>query len=323
MRIISYCTTRFTIGLILCIFIVVCSSCGTGSGSADSGTISISGAFALYPMTAKWVEEFQKQYPKIRVDVSAGGAGKGMTDALARMVDLGMFSREVSEAEVARGAWKIAVTKDAVLCTVHSDNPALAQLKARGMKKADFQNIFLRDTTHNWSEIYPEVSADMHVFTRSDACGAAEIWGKYLGKNQEGLKGIGVFGDPGIADAVKKDRLGIGYNNVGYAYDAASRKRLSGIEIVPIDINEDGQISPDEDIYETLEQVMAGIAEGKYPSPPARPLYFVANGKPENKEVVLFLKWVLTEGQKYVGEAGYVQLAPDMVREQLDKLKDK
>lgn len=322
MRITLYHSYRFLTGIILCIFIAACGSGGKKSGSGDSGSISISGAFALYPMTAKWVEEFQKQYPKIRVDVSAGGAGKGMTDALARMVDLGMFSREVSEAEVGKGAWKIAVTKDAVLCTINSDNPALAQLKSRGMKKADFQRIFLSDTDHNWSEIYPGVVAGMHVFTRSDACGAAEIWGKYLGNNQESLKGIGVFGDPGMADAVKKDRLGIGYNNIGYAYDAATRKKLSGIEIVPIDINEDGQISAGENIYENLDQVMAGIAEGKYPSPPARPLYFVANGKPEKNEVILFLKWILTEGQKYVGEAGYVQLSPDMISEQLDKLKD-
>jgi len=322
MRITPYNTTRFIIGMIIWASITACSSGGKKSGSADSGTISISGAFALYPMTTKWVEEFQKQYPKIRIDVSAGGAGKGMTDALARMVDLGMFSREVSEAEAAQGAWKIAVTKDAVLCTINADNPALPQLKSRGMKKSDFQRIFLSDITHNWSEIYPEVVAGMHVFTRSDACGAAEIWGKYLGKNQEGLKGIGVFGDPGIADAVKKDRLGIGYNNVGYAYDAATRKKLAGIEIVPIDINEDGQISADENIYEILDQVMAGIAEGKYPSPPVRPLYFVANGKPEKKEVILFLKWILMEGQKYVGEAGYVQLSPEMFQEQLDKLKN-
>ncbi|MCX6224832.1 MAG: PstS family phosphate ABC transporter substrate-binding protein [Bacteroidia bacterium] len=320
MKITFYHSTKFILGMILCVSFASCSSGGEKSGSADSGTISISGAFALYPMTAKWVEEFQKQYPKIRVDVSAGGAGKGMTDALARMVDLGMFSREVSEAEVAKGAWKIAVTKDAVLCTIHSDNPALAQLKSRGMKKADFQRIFLSDTTHNWNEIYPEVSADMHVFTRSDACGAAEIWGKYLGKNQESLKGIGVFGDPGMADAVKKDRLGIGFNNVGYAYDAATRNKLAGLEIVPIDINEDGRITPDENIYETLDQVMAGIADGRYPSPPARPLYFVANGKPEKKEVILFLKWILTEGQKFVGEAGYVQLAPEMIQDQQSKL---
>jgi phosphate transport system substrate-binding protein len=59
-----------------------------------------------------------------------------------------------------------------------------------------------------------------------DAAGAPETWAKYLGnKKQEDLLGIGVFGDPGIAEAVAKDPLGIGYNNLGYAYDAASEAR--------------------------------------------------------------------------------------------------
>lgn len=47
------------------------------------GEIQLSGAFALYPMAVKWAEEFRKIHPKVRIDISAGGAGKGITDALA------------------------------------------------------------------------------------------------------------------------------------------------------------------------------------------------------------------------------------------------
>jgi phosphate transport system substrate-binding protein len=50
-----------------------------GTGQME-GTIMISGAFALYPMMQRWAEEFTKAYPKVNFDVSAGGAGKGMTD---------------------------------------------------------------------------------------------------------------------------------------------------------------------------------------------------------------------------------------------------
>ena len=38
----------------------------------------------------------------------------------------------------------------------------------------------------------------INVYTRSDACGAAEMWAKYMGKKQEDLKGIGIYGDPGM-----------------------------------------------------------------------------------------------------------------------------
>jgi phosphate transport system substrate-binding protein len=64
------------------------------------GTISLSGAFALYPLANKWAEEFKKTYPDVRFNISAGGAGKGVADALGQAVDLGMVSREVKEEEI-------------------------------------------------------------------------------------------------------------------------------------------------------------------------------------------------------------------------------
>ena len=44
------------------------------------GQISLSGAFALYPLAVKWAEEFKKLHPGVKIDVSGGGAGKGITD---------------------------------------------------------------------------------------------------------------------------------------------------------------------------------------------------------------------------------------------------
>jgi phosphate transport system substrate-binding protein len=41
------------------------------------GTINISGAFALYPITVKWAQEFKKIHPNVVFNISAGGAGKG------------------------------------------------------------------------------------------------------------------------------------------------------------------------------------------------------------------------------------------------------
>ena len=81
------------------------------------GELSLSGAFALYPLAVQWAEEFRSIYPDVRVDISAGGAGKGMTDALAGVVDLGMVSREVYPPEEAKGAVGFAVAKDAVAAT--------------------------------------------------------------------------------------------------------------------------------------------------------------------------------------------------------------
>ena len=291
------------------------------SGGSVSGNLSLSGAWALYPMALKWVEEFQKLYPGVRIDVQAGGAGKGIADALAGMVDVGMVSREINPAELQKGAFAVAVTKDAVVPTLSARHPFLKELQARGLKREEFIGLWITKTVTSWDALLGrKAKAGAHVYTRSDACGAAETWAAYMGKKQEDLGGVGVYGDPGLADAVKRDPLGVGFNNVNFAYDAKSLKPIAGIAVCPIDIDGNGKIDPAESVYATRNDITKAIADNVYPSPPARDLYFVTKGKPAKPALVAFLKWVLTEGQKYVPETGYIPLSEAKLAEGLDKI---
>lgn len=286
------------------------------------GEISISGAFALYPMTVKWAEEFRKIHPDVRIDISAGGAGKGISDALNEMVDIGMVSREIYNEELNNGAFTISVTKDAVVPMISESNPLLKKILAIGLKKEVAIDLWINSKYKKWSQAFDIKSKlAIHIYSRSDACGAAEMWAKYLGKKQEDLNGVGVFGDPGLAQAVQRDALGIGFNNIGYAYDANTKKQLKGIKILPIDLNGNGKIDPEEDFYNSLDDLIAAIASNKYPSPPARELYFVSKGKPKNKMVIEFINWILTDGQKFVHDAGYIPLTKDRIAKELNKLK--
>jgi phosphate transport system substrate-binding protein len=304
-------------------------ACNSTQGPSDKnsdplkGKITISGAFALYPLTVKWGQEFQKIHPKVTINISAGGAGKGMADALSKMADLGMYSKDVSPEERAKGAWYIAVSKDAVLPTISSANPVIKDLKAHGLTKQKLFDIFITGKISTWGEaIGTSSNVKLESFTRSDACGAAEMWAKYLqGRKQEDLQGLGVNGDPGIAEAIRKNASGIGYNNLNFVYDMTTRKPYDGIDVVPIDLNGNGKIDPEEDFYGSLDRVMDAIRNGKYPSPPARDLYFVSAGKPINKVVLAFLNWILTDGQKYLSEAGYVPVSQDKLKVGLEKLK--
>ncbi len=287
-----------------------------------SGQISISGAWALYPMVIKWSEEFRKIHPGVRIDVSAGGAGKGLADALNGMVEIGMVSREIYPEELKKGAFPIAVTKDAVVAVVSAQNPIINDILTKGLKKDAGNNIWITGKVKTWSQAFSVKStAPIHVYTRSDACGAAEMWAKFFGKKQEDLLGVGVFGDPGLAQAVKKDPLGIGFNNIGYVYDASTKQQVKGLRVVPIDLNNNGKIDPNENFYNSMNDIIAAIGAGKYPSPPARELYFVTRGSPKNNKVLAeFIQWVLTDGQKYVHEAGYIALPKEKIDTEKKKI---
>jgi phosphate transport system substrate-binding protein len=307
----------FTILFVLVIFL---SSCAPKQ-NAGGGTIAVSGAFALYPMMTRWAEEYTSLHPEVEFDISAGGAGKGMTDALSNAVEIGMVSRVISSEEEAKGAYWVPVVTDAVFPTISDQNPVKDQLFARGMTRDDFEKIFMTGEYKTWGDVVgdPSVTTEIHVYTRSDACGAADTWAKYLGGTQEDLLGIGVGSDPALLDAVIKDPNGIGYNNLNYAFDITTAVNVTGSLVVPIDVNENGAVDPDELLTSTIEAMQA-VAEGKYPSPPARELNLVTNGKPAGI-VRDFIAWILTDGQQYVSESGYITLSAEQLAEALQKVQ--
>lgn len=285
------------------------------------GRITITGAFALYPMAVKWAEEFRKIHPGVKIDISAGGAGKGITDVISGVVDIGMVSRDIYPVEIQKGAFSVSVAKDAVVPTISASNPKLAEIMAKGLKKDIAMKIWITGSVKTMQQAFGiKTTIPLRVYTRSDACGAAESWAGYLGKKQEDLLGVGVFGDPGLAQAVSKDPLGIGYNNICYTYDLNTKKPYPGIKVLPLDLNNNGKTDADEDFYGDLNQLIRAVSNGKYPSPPARELYFVTLGKPKGKVLVEFLKWVLTDGQKYVNSSGFIKVPEETLQKEMKKL---
>ena len=293
-----------------------------GAQEELEGRLSLSGAWALYPMAVRWGEEFKKIHPKVQFDISAGGAGKGMTDALAGAVDIGMVSRAIAAAEIEKGAFALAVAKDAVIPMISMKNPVASELARHGVKKETLQGIWIKTNVTTWGQVLgTDNKAPIHVYTRSDACGAADTWAAYLGGKQENLKGIGVYGDPGLGEALRRDGVGVGYNNVNFAYDAKTKKPVEGMAALPIDVNGNGVLDPNENFYASRDSVCLAIARGDYPSPPARDLYFVTKGRPAGKLAQAFLEWTLKDGQKFVEESGYVQVLPELIKEGLGRIQ--
>ena len=216
----------------------------------------------------------------------------------------------------------MAVTKDGVFPIINAQNPVLADILAKGISQETFTKIYIAAEITTWGQVAgrPEITDEIHLYTRSDAAGAPEMWAKFLGnKKQEDLLGIGVNGDPGVLEAVVKDPLGLGYNNLGYAFDLASGKAVVGAVVAPIDVNNNGAADADE-LFESMPEAIDAVASGKYPSPPARLLNVVTKGKPTGLTQA-FIAWILTDGQAFVAEAGYVQLTPEQLAQSLAKVK--
>ena len=307
-------------GLIL--LILALNACGGGAAAVPAAgpetTITVSGAFALFPMMTLWTEAYSALHPEVHFDVQAGGAGKGMTDMLTGAADIAMLSRDARPEELNQGAFLVPVTIDAVVGTVNAGNPHLAQLQAQGITPRDAHDIWISGAISTWGDLLgTEAAETINVYTRSDSAGAAEMWALYAqGTAQEDLTGTAVNADPGLAEAVRQDPLGVGYNNIGFTYDQATGRPIDGLAIIPLDLNGNGQIDADEAFYADRADLTAAIAAEVYPYPPARALYLVTKGAPDAL-VTEFYRWVLTDGQAFVADAGYVPLPQARLAEAL------
>ena len=286
--------------------------CGCGRKTAAKagdlqGNIAVSGAFALYPLMLRWADAFSQQHPGVTIDVSAGGSGKGVTDVLAGQVDLGMVSRDLKAPERQHGAVAVAVARDAVVPIINIHHPLYRQLLQRGLSQKTASDIWVSGRVKNWGQVAGTSNQmPINVYTRSDACGAAETFAAWLKSHQEDLRGTGVYGDPGIVRQVANDPYGLGMCNISYAFDDQTGRPNEGIALFPIDANGDGRISKDEQFYASKQMLIKAIQDGRYPCPPARQLYVVSKGKPQDAIVKAFLRFILEEGQQYNVPAGFI-----------------
>jgi phosphate transport system substrate-binding protein len=300
--------------LILALLLTAGSCRREGEGIAATkdlqGNISISTSFALYPLILKWADEFHRLHPGIEFDVSAVGADKSVSDNLAGLVDLGGISREIHKREEEAGLWGVAIARDSVVPIVSEDNPYLLELLSRGCTREGLARIWIGGDIRTWGDVLADPSAPspLRSYTRADPCGAGEIWGLFLGGRQEDLRGIGVHGESWMARAVKEDPLGIGYTNLNFAYDARTLGPIAGIRILPLDLDGNGRIDPEEDFSATRDCLLEAISSRKYPSPPSRDLSLISRGIPKKRSVREFVTWSLTEGQGHVSATGYIPL---------------
>jgi phosphate transport system substrate-binding protein len=275
---------------------------GSCSGKKEAPkSITLSGAWAIYPTAVAWAEAFMKLNPGVKVDVSAGGAGKGAADAIAGLVDIGMVSREPDPAELAKGVMAVYMLHDAVFPVISDKNPVLDDLLKKGIAPETWQGLYIAGTVTTWgAAVNTRADQPVHVYTRSDACGAASAWAAFMGKKQENLKGIGVYGDPGLLEAALKDPVGIGYSSFSYVFTREGAL-VPGIRLVPIDSNGNG-IADSDEVYTDRAGAIAAIRAGRYPA--TRKNYFFVKGKPQGT-VQAFIEFALSEaGTKIVDETG-------------------
>ena len=265
--------------------------------SAQTTTIRIAGTRLTYPLFQKWIDEYMKENPSIHFILNS----KQPADS----VDISIVSHILAPKDIKLGKTELVVSRYVQLAVVNSNRPDVEELQAKGFDNTQFKKIYFGDNVNT------SLASDaiFTVYKRKQPACASQSFANHFGSQQNDIKGIGVVGDDkDLLSAVKQDKNGISYNNLGFIYDLRTRKLVDSIAIVPIDFNENGRIDKDENIYGSLDYVIGYAEKTNNPKLLIENVHVLFNKENTKKEVTSFLQWVLTEGQKYNHAYGFLNL---------------
>ena len=279
--------------LIFILLIVGVSVENTYSQQAQSNKVIITGTRFTYPIIEKWVAKFKKTHPDINIALAPLGT-PGADSANLKIVSHDLVTTDLKE-----GDTYIAVAKYGLLSIANSKSPLVAYYKNKGLQEADINKLFFTND--------PGTLKNYVVYTRQQKSCAPISFANNYGHSFDDLAGTKVQGDDkALLYALKKDSLGISYNNLGYVYDINTRKIVDNVAVLPVDLNNNGKIDSDEQFYNSLDDVIAKYETTQSKLLATEDVNVIYSQKSTNPNIQVFLNWVLTDGQKYNHLVGFL-----------------
>jgi phosphate transport system substrate-binding protein len=304
--------------------------------------INGAGATFPYPLYSKWFYEYAKIDKTVNFNYQSIGSGGGIRQIFAQTVDFGASDAFLTEEQLKQAPGKILhipTTAGAVVLIYNI--PELKGKEPLRLTPEIISKIYL-GKIKKWNDKLiqtenPNVTLpdkNIVVARRSDGSGTTFIFTDYLceisaeWKNRVGKGtsvnwpvGLGGKGNEGVAGIVKNTPYSIGYVEISYAIqnnlDYAIVKNKDGyyvkptIESITAAIEDKAKNMPDD------YRVSIVNAGGKNSYPISGFTWILVYQKQKDpvrgEKLVKFLKWAVTDGQKYCAELHYAPLPKNLV----------
>jgi phosphate transport system substrate-binding protein len=333
--------------ILAAIVLAACQPEAPKGANAPGKTIQINGAGATFPnpIYSKWFDQYGKAHPNVRINYQSIGSGGGIKQLSAQTVFFGASDGPMTDEQLKAAPGRILHFPTVLGGVVPVYNVAAVTQPLRFSGEV-LANIYLGKITR-WNDaaiarINPGVTlpaGDIVVVHRSDGSGTTYIWCDFLSKASPEFKqkvgvatsvnwpaGVGAKGNEGVSGLVKQTPGAIGYVELIYA----SNNNISFGSVQ----NKSGQF-----VTASLQSVTAaasGVAmpddfrvsitnpDGKDAYPIASFTWLLLYQNPTDKErarvMVDFLKWAITDGQKFAPDLGYAQLPQPVVEKEMAAL---
>lgn len=316
------------------------SACGSGGSSA---TVSLQGAGATFPnpLYQKWLSEYGKLHPNVRIDYQSIGSGGGIKQIQSQTVDFGASDSPMKDEDLKAAPGEILHIPTVLGAVVITYNLAGISQVLRFSPEV-VADIFL-GKIKKWND--PKIandnpgltlpSTEITVVHRSDGSGTSAVFTDYLSKVSAEWKekvgagaspswpvGIGGKGNEGVTGQVKNTPNTIGYVELAYAVQnnlpVAQLKNASGNFIDPsiVAVTAAASASAANTPDDLRVSITNATGPGAYPISSYTYILVYKDQKDaaKGKTLVDFLWWGIHEGESYAKDLQYAPLPDDIVK---------
>jgi phosphate transport system substrate-binding protein len=311
-------------------------------------TMQINGAGATfpYPIYSKWFSEYNKMHSNVQINYQSIGSGGGIQQITKETVFFGATDGPMNEDQLKAAPGPIMHFPMVLGAVVPVFNvQGVTDLKFTGQVLAD---IYLGKIT-KWND--PAIAklnagaklppSDITVVHRSDGSGTTFIWVDFMSKLSPEWKtkvgvatsvnwptGVGGKGNEGVAGLVSQTPGSIGYVELIYALqnkisfgsvqNAAGEFLKASLQGVTAAAAGASANMPDD----FRVSITNAAGKGVYPISSFTWLLLYENpkDKAQAKTMVDFVKWAITDGQKFCAELGYAPLPDSVVKKEMAAL---
>ncbi|MDR0725751.1 MAG: hypothetical protein LBF59_07085 [Prevotellaceae bacterium] len=280
---------------------IISSAIAEDGNEGKTQVIYVESAKYTLPLLEKWVTEYNKTNPEVRVE----WVGKN-----AENIDLRIVANVVSDDETLNDEDGEAITyvgRSALLPVTTKENPLYEQIARKKFGKKELKRLFFADDPFaDESPSKDKLKEQLTVYSGSGKASGATLFASFFGQSSSDFRGKKIQGDDiYLLQAIGKDPTGITFNNLSYIYDLNDRQLKDGISLLPLDVKKNQlEIIKSENLDETISL----LENEKVELIPVLNIGFAYNGQTETAEAGQFLKWIITEGQKFNHEFGFLQV---------------
>jgi phosphate transport system substrate-binding protein len=325
------------------------SGSATAAPAADSNVVlNGSGATFPNPLYQKWIQEYQRANPKVKINYQSVGSGAGIKAITDKTVDFGASDAPMSDEQLGKAGAKllhVPMTLGAVVVTYNvagaPDHLKLSPEVLAGMFLGDIKKWNdPKITALNAGAKLPDTAVG--IVYRSDGSGTTAVFTDYLSKVSPDWKtkigtgtsvkwptGTGANKNDGVTNQIKQTPGAVGYIELAYAVQTqqptASLKNKSGKFVDPsLDAITAAAAASSSKIPDDL-RVSITDAEGDAAYPISAFTYILVyqdmTDASKAKALADFLWWGVHDGQKLGAPLQYAVLPAEVVTKDEAKLK--